>query len=105
MKGFVLALIKFNTKIRLHSFILRIKHEKWDLKSFVFCFFFQLTLFWLKIFCPFYIFFFPVKSLSLDPGVNISREPDCLMKIYKCKQQNHFQEAFMLGVGKDNSSK
>ena len=51
-KGFILALIKFTTKICLHSFIFRIKHEKQNLKSFLF----KLTLFWLKIFYSYYCF-------------------------------------------------
>ena len=99
-KGFELALIKFTTKICLHSFILRIKHEKQSLKSFLF----QLTLFLMKIFYSYYCFS-PVKKVFLDPKASICREPACLMKIYKHKQRYHFQEAFMLGMGKGNSSK
>lgn len=99
-KGFELALIKFTTKICLHSFILRIKHEKQSLKSFLF----QLTLFWMKIFYSYYCFS-PVKKVFLDPKASICREPACLMKIYKHKQRYHFQEAFTLGMGKGNSSK
>lgn len=105
LKGFILALIEFNTKVCLHSFIFRTNHEKWSLMTFFlsFSFFFGTDAFLVQD--TLLYFFFPVKSLLLIPRVSIYRKPACLMKTYKCKQQNHFQEAFMLGVGEDHSVK